>query len=110
MHIINPAANLSPKPPTREVTYRGFPRTRKPATKQKVTKKSVPGACHLVDRNTWRAYYYDGNTTAWLGEHKSPERALLAVRLYEYWKRTEADVPTKPSRRLYVKHKVSDYS
>ena len=108
MYIINPRADLSPPPAQRNVSYRGVPKphsevrkTRKPAPKV-LKRHSVPGASHLVNRNTWRAYYYDGTTTNWLGEHKSPERALMAVKLYKLWlKRKHSDIPVKPSFRLY---------
>lgn len=78
------------------------PRTKKPVAREVVVKPSVPGASWDKQHQAYRAYFYDGIKTHWLGHFGTIPRALIAVKLYAYWeKKKYEDIPHIPENRPY---------
>lgn len=71
----------------------------------------VAGVAFNSRNNTWDAYFYDGIKTIRIGMFHTQARAIIARRIYMYWRRCGFDnIPNKPERRLYTMRNYSDKS
>lgn len=71
----------------------------------------VAGVAFNSRNNTWDAYFYDGIKTIRIGMFHTQARALIARRIYMYWRKCGFDnIPNKPERRLYTMRNYSDKS
>lgn len=96
--ILN-GTDISPPPPKRKVTYRGY----KP--------RKISGVSKIkVGRVTkWRTYLSRDGKTISLGEFDTEARALIAVRLFRFWrKRGFTDIPNKTEKRQYRRRQIAD--
>ncbi|QBJ03992.1 hypothetical protein [Salmonella phage vB_SenS_SE1] len=71
----------------------------------------VAGVAFNSRNNTWDAYFYNGVKTIRIGMFHTQARALIARRIYMYWRKCGFDnIPNKPERRLYTMRNYSDKS
>lgn len=105
--ILKHTGSLMPSQQTAKREPLSYPRkTRKPEQKVVETPKTdIPGVSFVKGRNTWKAYFYDGNRPLALGEFRTAERAGLAVALYKFWRKRgfRTTEHRKPSFSLYRK-------
>lgn len=90
---------------TKPPAPREFGRTRTP-TPTKLHRDDidhVPGVSFHKSSGGWEAYIRSGKDQIPLGTFNTQDRAIIALRLFKFWRRRGfKDIPNKTSRRLYT--------
>lgn len=106
-------ADLSPPSKSTRADYMGLAVRKKGKTVKHVAPKHehVAGVAFNSRNNTWGAYFYDGIKTIRIGMFHTQARAIIARRIYMYWRKCGfSNIPNKPERRLYTMRNSSDKS
>lgn len=118
--ILKRADNLSftPRQSTKDTSFSdrtGKPRGGRPCKKSSPRKtprqtvhhdvpqhEHVPGVGFDVHHGLWKAQFYDGTKNISIGYHPTQARAIIARKLYLFWRKQRmTDIPNKPERRHF---------
>lgn len=105
-----------PKEPGQRTNYLDrYGRGARPPSKVRTKEYPVPehepvkGTYFEKAKGDWGAVVWEDGKAKRIGYYASQERAAIAVRLYDFWKRNGfIDIPNKPEIRPYCKRKIAD--
>lgn len=67
----------------------------------------VPGVGFDVHHGMWKAQFYDGEKNISLGYHPTQARAIIARKIYMFWRKHRmTDIPNKTERRHYKRNSM----
>jgi len=107
--ILKARANLSLSPPSPYKPNRDCVptarRTKKkqpePTPKAVMENPKVKGVYYMREHDMWLAKVHDGECDRHLGIYYTHARAVVAIRLYRYWRRQGlTDIPRQPSTKI----------
>lgn len=94
----------SPYKPNREclpTARRSGRKQPEPTPKAVMAQPKVKGIYHMREHNMWLVKVHDGSQTRHLGIYYTQARAVVALKLYRYWRRQGlTDIPRQPSTKI----------